>query len=94
MRVGPTGPSPSGSTRVTRDASGSRIAFRSAPAQNVPLAPVSTATDSVVVGVEAPEGVGERVGGRAVDGVGHLRPVDGDDGDRAVDFVVDRHAAT
>ena len=46
MRVGPTGPSPSGSTRLARGAPGSCIAFRSAPAQNVPFAPVSTATAS------------------------------------------------
>jgi hypothetical protein len=46
-RVGPTGPSPSGVTRLARGAPGSRMALRSAPAQNVPLAPVSTATPAV-----------------------------------------------
>src|SRR5204862_383571 len=46
MRVGPTGPSPSGATRLARGAPSSRIAFRSAPAQNLPPAPVSTATAS------------------------------------------------
>ncbi len=46
MRVGPTGPSPSGATRLARGAPSSRIAFRSAPAQNFPFAPVSTATAS------------------------------------------------
>src|SRR4051794_24642764 len=46
IRVGPTGPSPSGSTRVKRDGSPLRMAFRSAPAQNVPFAPHSTATAS------------------------------------------------
>ena len=43
MRVGPSGPSPVASTRVTRAASPASIAFKSAPAQKVPCAPVSTA---------------------------------------------------
>src|SRR5947199_7556597 len=46
MRVGPTGPSPSRSRRLARSIPGSRIAFRSAPAQKVPFAPVRTATCS------------------------------------------------
>ena len=41
IRVGPIGPSPSGSTRLPL---GVPIALRSAPAQNVPPAPQSTAT--------------------------------------------------
>src|SRR5882724_5034993 len=41
IRVGPIGPAPSGSVRLPR---GLPIALRSAPAQNVPPAPVSTAT--------------------------------------------------
>jgi hypothetical protein len=40
-RVGPIGPSPSG---ATRGGAPEAIAFRSAPAQNAPPAPVSTAT--------------------------------------------------
>src|SRR5258707_907260 len=40
-RVGPIGPSPSGSRRLPRP---SASAFRSAPEQKVPPAPVSTAT--------------------------------------------------
>jgi hypothetical protein len=45
MRLTPIGPSPSGSTLLTRSGSPARIALRSAPAQNFPPAPVSTATD-------------------------------------------------
>src|SRR5438874_217693 len=41
MRLGPMGPSPSGARRLPRPAA---MAFRSAPAQNVPPAPHSTAT--------------------------------------------------
>ena len=43
IRVGPIGPWPSGSVRLP---SGVPTAFRSAPAQNVPPAPNSTATDA------------------------------------------------
>ena len=41
------------------------------------------------IGVEAPEGVGERVGSRAVDGVAHLGPVQRDGPDGAV--TLDQH---
>ena len=47
MRVGPTGPSPSGVTGVMRAGSPLRIALRSAPQQNLPPAPASTATDEL-----------------------------------------------
>ena len=43
IRVGPIGAGPSGSVRL---ASGPPMALRSAPAQNVPPAPNSTATDA------------------------------------------------
>ena len=91
MRVGPIGPSPSSATRLMRAPPGSAIALRSAPAQKVPSAPVSTATASRVVGVEAGEGVDQRVGGRTVDRVASLGAVDGDDRDGTVDVVVHRH---
>src|SRR5262249_24613593 len=42
MRVGPIGPSPSGAARLPPP---DEMAFRSAPAQNAPPAPVRTATD-------------------------------------------------
>ena len=50
-------PSPSAWTRLPRPVA---MALRSAPAQKVPPAPVSTATRGVVVGVEGAEGGGER----------------------------------
>ena len=68
-RDGPIGASPSGATRLV---AGPPIAVRSAPAQNVPPAPKSTAARAPV-GVEGPYRVGERLRGRAVDGVPHLR---------------------
>ena len=79
MRVGPIGPSPSVLTELARSVPN---AFRSAPAQNVPCAPVRTATCWRGVGLEGAERVGERGRGRTVDGVARLRPVDRDDGDR------------
>ena len=69
----------------------SATAFRSAPAQNVPSAPVSTATSLVVVGVEATERLRERRGGRTVDGVAHLGSVDRDDRDTPARLDVDRY---
>ena len=48
----------------------------------------------VVVGVEGPEGVGERVGGRAVDGVASLGPVDRDRQDGPVPVGVHGHWGT
>ena len=58
---------------ATRFCSGVPIACRSAPAQNVPPSPYSTATRAVVVGVERAERVGERGGGRPVDRVARAR---------------------
>ena len=83
-RVGPIGPSPSGSTRLS-------IAFRSAPAQKVPPAPVSTATLWAAVGLERAERRGERVGRGAVDGVAGLGPVEDDRRHRPVDLGVHAH---
>ena len=75
------------STRLPRSVP---IALRSAPAQNVPPVAVQHRDALVVVGVELPERVGERRGGRAVDRVAGLRPVEDDGGDRA--GLVDAHA--
>ena len=62
----------------------SATALRSAPAQNVPPAPVEHGHRPVVVGVEGQEGLPQLVGADAVDGVAALGPVDGDHRDRAV----------
>ena len=91
MRVGPIGPSPS---RCTVFPASSLIAFRSAPAQKVPFAPVSTATSCAVVGVERAERIGERRGRRAVDGVAPLGAIDGDDRDAVDVFDDDAHAGS
>ena len=80
-RVGPIGPVPSSGMGRR---SPSATALRSAPAQKVPPAPVSTATEASGVGVEGQERLSELVGAHAVDRVAALGPVDGDDGDRAV----------
>ena len=42
------------------------------------------ATERCVVGVEGAERVGEELGGRAVDGIARVRPVDGHDRDGTV----------
>ena len=70
----------------------SPTAFRSAPAQNVPLAPVRIATSCVVVGVERAERVGEqrRRSGRST-ALRAVRPIDRHDGDRSV--VLDDHSS-
>ena len=62
MRVGPIGPGPLGSTRFGRP---SETATRSAPAQNVPPSPQSTATLAAASRVERLERGDERVGGVA-----------------------------
>ena len=73
-RVGPIGPnSPSGSMgRVSPSA----IALRSAPAQNAPPAPVSTATSAFGSASKRLEGVKQGARGREVDRIAPLGPFD------------------
>ena len=68
------------------------IALRSAPAQNVPPAPVSTATRAPGSASKARKASARAVGGRAVDGVPRLRTVDDHRRDLAVGLDVHVHA--
>ena len=93
MRVGPTGPSPSGSTRT--DPGQPRFAHRFEIGAGTEGAARSGQHRDVlaVVGVEVPKDIGERGGGGTVDGVGDLGTVERDDRHRAVGGDVHGHGA-
>ena len=74
-RRGPIGPSPSASRRLPRPfADGLEVGAGAERAAGA----VQDGDGRVVVGVEGAEGVGERLRGRAVDGVAGLGPVEDD----------------
>ena len=81
-----SGPSDRRRRRSPRCRASSPTAFRSAPAQNVPPAPVRIATSRVVVGVERAERVGERAAVARSTALRTCGPIDGHDRDRAVVF--------
>jgi hypothetical protein len=95
MRVGPTGASAADGSAgsvggVSRLPLPEAIAFRSAPAQNVPPSPQKDSYVCRTVIFEAEKRLGERVSGLRVDGVARFRPRQNDGGDWAFAFKANR----